>query len=117
MIKIQTHLVLAFMLLLNGCAMQSAFLDIEPERSIVVVETAKMKLTYSGDIHDDSYVFTKKMVSVMQLAPLNDFNATVENYVRVNTISAKSDSVAIELHEGNENTKASPINITPVRVE
>ncbi len=93
------------MLLLNGCAIQSSLIDIEPERSIIVVETAKMRLTYSGDIHDESYLFTKNMVSVMQLAPLNDFNATKENYVRVNTISAKTDEANINLHEGTDNAE------------
>jgi len=115
--KIYIKIVLVFMLLLNGCALQSALIDVEPDRSIIVVETAKMRLTYSGDIHDDSYLFTKNMVSVMQLAPLNDFNATKENYVRVNTISAKSDKADINLHEGTRNINVSPTGVTPAVVQ
>ncbi len=97
--KVSTHLILALILLLNGCAIQSALIDVEPERSLFVIETAKMKLTYRGDIHTDAYTFTQGMVLAMQKNPLNDFNATKENYVRINSLSAKTDSAEINLHE------------------
>ena len=92
--KLQSHLVLAFMLFLNGCSIQTMLFDIEPGRSIVVVETAKMKLSYSGD--NDH---TKEFITMLQKAPLNDFNATKENYVRINSINSKIDSVDMKLEE------------------
>ena len=96
--KVSTHLFLALILLLNGCAIQSALIDVEPARSLFVIETAKMKLTYRGDIHTDAYTFTQGMVLAMQKNPLNDFSATSENYVRVDSLSAKTDSVDISLY-------------------
>jgi len=92
--KTYTKIVLLFILLLNGCSIQTMLFDIEPGRSIVVVETAKMKLSYSGD--NDH---TKEFITMLQKAPLNDFNATKENYVRINSINSKMDSVNMELKE------------------
>ena len=81
-------------LFLQGCSFQSYFFDVEPNRSVLVVETAKMKVSYSGDNE-----FTEKVITQLQLAPLNDFNATSENYVRVNSIVSKTDQVDVSLNE------------------
>ncbi len=89
-----TKIVLIFVLFLNGCSLQSILLNLEPSRSVVVVETAKMKVSYSGD--ND---FTKELVVMLQKNPLNDFNATKENYVRINSINSKMDSVDMQLEE------------------
>ncbi len=89
-------------IILAGCAVQSTLVDVEPDRNVFVIETAKMKLTYAGDTDADTYALTKDMVTLMQKDPLNDFNATGENYVRVNTVNAKSDSANINLQEGTK---------------
>ena len=97
------HLVLIFILLLNltACSVQTPIFDYEPARSVIVVETAKMKLSFSGD-NDE----TKELVLLMQKDPLNDFNATKENYVRIHSENSKADKIDVTMSESrNEDIK------------
>jgi len=92
-------LIVILIIVVKGCTFQTPLIDVEPSRHTIVVETAKMKLSYTGDSTYIGGEMTERMVAMLQLQPLHDFNATKENNVRFESKNGKSDIIITHPNE------------------
>ena len=96
--------VLALMLILNGCAFESALVSKQNDRAGFVITKAPMQISYRGDMTPEAQAFTLKVIRELRAVPFKDYSFNENHNVRLNSIDAKSDEVKIDLHEHSVTT-------------
>ena len=90
---------LFFIVILNGCAVESFLFSSQPERAGFVITRPPVKVIFKGHTTDENKKFVHEIIKLLQKEPTNDykFNETIK--VDIKAIDAKSDKVNINLSE------------------
>ena len=104
-----SYIVLWFVLLLQGCAFQSAFVDVEEARAGFVITRPPVQISYRGDVSPESQAFALNVLKQLQSERTNMYKFNENTNVRLNSIDGKSDKININLHESTT-TGVTPSN-------
>jgi len=91
--------VLAFIVLLHGCAFESPVLDSQNDRAGFVITKPPMQISYRGDMTPEAQKFTLDVIRELKGIPYKDYKFNENHNVRLNSVDAKSDKADINLHE------------------
>ena len=92
-------IVLAFIVLLHGCAFESPVLDSQNDRAGFVITKPPMQISYRGDMTPEAQAFTLKVLREFKSVPYRDYKFNENHNVRLNSIDVKTDKADINLHE------------------
>ena len=98
--------VLTFTLLLQGCAFQSALLDVEPPRAGFLITRPPVQIAYRGDVSPEAEAFTMRILRQMQTEPSTEYKFNENTKVTLSSIDGKSDKVNLNLNESHTTNKS-----------
>ncbi len=97
--KLNSTAALISILGLQGCAFQSAFVDVEEARAGFVITRPPVQISYRGDVSQESQAFALNVLKQLQSERTNMYKFNENTNVRLNSIDGKSDKININLHE------------------
>ena len=82
-----------------GCALQTPLLDWEPDRGSIAITKPPMQIIVRSDVDKEEEAFIMRVIDKMSTLPFQDYKFNEKTELSINSVSGKTDSVAVEMKD------------------